>query len=231
MAKGKRRTNKKPKNTRGVIYNPKRGFGPLGKSFIATLTFCETVSIDCATGTSATHIFSANGVARPDISDVSNTHQPYGLDQLAPFFKHYTVVGSKCIVKAMNNNTLPLYIGCVLRDNQDVITLAADTIMEQGGVNLQLVGGTQGGNNKAYKVVKFSPRTFFGKARGNIVGDSELRGNLNTTASTLDMPNEQAFYHVMVVPNAPGDNPTNQIVQVQIEYTIVCTEPDQLHTS
>jgi len=229
--KYKNKRSRKPKNTRGVIYNPRKGFGPLGKSFIATLTFCETVAIDASTGVSNEHIFSANGIARPDITGLSNTHQPYGVDQLAPFFKHYTVVGSKCTVKAVNNNTIPIYIGCVLRDNQEPITLAADTLLEQGGVNLQLVGGQTGGNNKMTRVMKFSPKTFFGKSKGTIVGDSLLRGNLNTTASTLDMPDEQAFYHIMVVPQAGGDNPNSQIVQVQIEYTVVLTEPDQLHTS
>jgi len=231
---GKRNYRKKrgkPKNTRGVIYNPNKGFGPLGKSMICTLTFCETVGIDTPQGVSNEHIFSANGIARPDITNLTNTHQPYGMDQLVPFFKHYTVVGSKCTVKAVNNQDIPIYVGCVLRDNQDAITLAADTLLEQGGVNLQLLGAKTGGNNKMTRVMKYSPRTFLGKSKGNIIGESELRGNLNSTASTLDMPNEQAFYHIVVAPQAAGDNPTVQVVQVKIEYTVVLTEPDQLHTS
>ena len=228
--KGTRRNKKK--TTKGKIYRPVGQFGPLGKSFIATLKFSETITLDPVTGTSADYVFSANGIAKPDQTAVPlNLHQPYGHDQMVSFYDHYTVVGSKCVVKSVNNINLPLYVGVALRDNAQVINQTARELREEGGTRLQLMSEKTGGLNNVIISKTFSPRRFFGKAKGNIVGESELRGNMDVTATNLNNPLEQAYYHCMVIPQTDTDNPGSQTLQVDIYYTVVFTEPKTLRQS
>lgn len=225
------RRNKK-KTTKGKIYRPVGQFGPLGKSFVATLKFSETIAIDPPTGVSGDYIFSANGIAKPDQSAVPlNLHQPYGHDQMVNFYDHYTVVGSKCVVRAASNLPHPSYVGVALRDNSAVIQETASVLRETGGTRLALMTRNDSGHNKGIVTQTFSPRKFFGKAKGNIVGESELRGNMNATASNTNNPLEQAYYHCMVIPQNATDNPGTQTLQVDIYYTVVFTEPKVLATS
>lgn len=226
------RKNRKRKTTRGKIYKPVGQFGPLGKSFVATLKFSETIAIDPPTGQSGDYIFSANGIAKPDQTAVPlNLHQPYGHDQMVSFYDHYTVIGSKCVVKAASNLTHPAYVGVALRDNSAVINKPASELRETGGTRLMLMTRNDGGHNKGVVSQTFSPRKFFGKAKGNIVGESELRGNMSETASNNNNPEEQAYYHCMVVPQNETDNPGTQTLQVDIYYTVVFTEPKVLQSS
>ena len=235
MAGGKKNYRKKRgrgKTTKGTIYRPVSQFGPLGKSYVATLKYSETVLIDAPTGKSGDHIFSANGIAKPDQTSVPlNLHQPYGHDQLVNFYDHYTVIGSKCVISSANNITFPIYVGCALRDNAAPINATANILRESGGTQLRLMSRNDGGHNKATIVQTFSPRKFFGKARGNIVGESELRGTMAPTASDINNPAEQAYYHCLVVPQNDVDNPPVQVLQVDIYYTVVFTEPKVLITS
>lgn len=228
--KGTRRNKKK--TTRGKIYRPVGQFGPLGKSFIATLKFSETITLNPGTGVSADYVFSANGIAKPDQTAVPlNLHQPYGHDEMVQFYDHYTVVGSKCVVRAVNNINLPLYMGVALRDNSSIINIPARVLRETGGTKLKLMSENTGGMNNVVVSKTFSPRKFFGKAKGNIVGESELRGNMDVTASNINNPTEQAYYHCMVVPQTDTDNPGSQTLQVDIYYTVVFTEPKTLRQS
>ena len=173
----KRRTTRKPKNqTKGVIYNPRNSFGPLGKSFIATFNFSETVVIDPVTSESGDHVFSANGIAKPDYSNAANTHQPYGTDQITPFFDHYTVVGSKCSVKAVTGQIgLPCCLGLALKDAATSINTSAKALRERGGTQLKLMAPVGSGNNKMSMSRTYSAKKFHGKKA--VVGESELRGN------------------------------------------------------
>ncbi len=214
-----------PLTTPGVITAPGQLFGPLGKSFKATLRVAYTVTLDAATGSTADAIFSANGIAKPFVSDVANVQQCYAHDQLVPFFDHYTVIGSKCRVTSVNNTTLPLYLGCALRDRDNPLTEANHILRSSPGTSMSLMA--QDGSGDCLKSVEqtFSPNRFFGKSKGNIVGEENLRGNMNLVASTVDMPEEQAYYHCLISAQTPTDNPPAQTIQVEIEYTVVLTEP------
>ena len=230
--KTQKRSQKSKKTTRGKIYRPVGQFGPLGKSFIATLKFSETVTLNAVTGLSADHVFSANGIAKPDQTSVPlNLHQPYGHDQLVNFYDHYTVVGSKCVVRSVNNIDFPLYVGVALRDNSNPINLPASQLRETGGTRMRLMSENTGGMNNVTVTQTFSPRKFFGKAKGNIVGESELRGIMADPASDVNNPAEQGYYHCMVIPQTLTDNPSAQTIQVDIYYTVVFTEPKVLRTS
>ncbi len=220
-----------PVVTPGIISAPNARWGPLGKSYKASLRVAFTISLDPVTGGTADHIFSANGIAKPDISDVTSSQQCYSHDQLVPFFDHYTVIGSKCTVTAANNNEVPIYIGCALRDSSTAMTSSNNLLRAMPNTNLILCNFNSGSDSLRSTTMTYSPNRFFGKSKGNVVGESELRGQMNLVASTTDNPTEQAYYHVLVSAQTDNDNPTTQAVQVEIEYTVVLTEPKQLASS
>jgi hypothetical protein len=227
----KRRTTRKPKTqTKGIVYNPRSGFGPLGKSFIATFNYSETISLDPVAGESADYVFSANGISKPDYNTISNTHQPYGTDQITPFFDHYTIVGSKCVVKMINtNSTTPVYLGVALKDAVSPINTSAKVIRERGGIQMRLLGPISYGTNKGIVSRTYSAKKFHGKA--NVVGESELRGNTGAISDYANNPTEQAFYHILLAPQNQGDDVYVSTLQVDISYTAVFTEPKVLAAS
>jgi len=230
----RRKTNRgkrKPKSqTKGIIYNPRQGFGPLGKSFIATFNYSETVVINPVTSESGDHVFSASGIAKPDYSNTGNSHQPYGTDQLVPFFDHYTVVGSKCTIKAVSGQIgLPCCLGLALKDSATQINTSAKALRERGGTKLRLLAPVGGGANKQIITQTYSAKKFHGMS--SVVGESQLRGNTSAIADYNNNPSEQAFYHVVVAPQHQGDDVGLQIVQVDIQYTVVYTEPRVLASS
>jgi len=214
-----------PLTTPGVITAPGKSFGPLGKSYKTTLRIAFTLNLDAAQGSTADAVFSANGIAKPYVSDVTSSRQCYAHDQLVSFFDHYTVIGSKCRVTSSNQNTIPLYLGAAIRDNSTLITEGNHILRSAPGTSMSLMSPTQSGDCLKSVEMTYSPNRFFGKSKGNVVGESELRGNMGTVASNLDMPAEQAYYHVLCSPQQPSDNPGPNVVQVEIEYTVVLTEP------
>lgn len=218
-----------PLTTPGVILAPNKAFGPLGKSYKTTLRVAYSIVLNVpAGGGTADAIFSANGIAKPYVSSVTSTTQCYGHDQLVPFFDHYTVIGSKCRVTCVNTYQYANYIGVGIRDNSTLITSQSATLRSEPGTNMALMAPAGAGDSLKEVEMTYSPNRFFGKSKGNVVGESELRGNMNTVASNLDMPEEQAYYHVMASGQWSGDLTTPQIMQVAIEYTCVLTEPKTL---
>jgi len=218
-----------PFTTPGIILSPNKSFGPLGKSYKTTLRVAYTIVLNVpAGGGTADAIFSANGIAKPYVSSVTSTTQCYGHDQLVPFFDHYTVIGSKCRVTCVNSYAYGNYIGVGIRDNSTLITSSSATLRAEPGTNLALMAPATGGDCLKEVDMTYSPNRFFGKSKGNIVGESELRGNMGTVASNLDMPEEQAYYYVLASGQWSGDLATPQVVNVQLEYTCVLTEPKTL---
>ncbi len=217
-----------PLTTPGVIQHPNSYWGPLGKSYKTTLRAAFTILLDPTQGGTADHIFSANGIGKPDITDVTSAHQCYSHDQLTKFFDHYTVIGSKCTVTVANQSDEPVYLGAAIRDNNTDIIESNDLLRAQPGLNMTYVAPTHGGDCLKSVTQTYSPNRFFGKSKGNVVGESELRGNMNDIASVVDNPEEGAYYHVLLSAPNPGVNISGQTVQVELEYTVVLTEPKQL---
>ncbi len=201
------------------------GFRPLGLTQTAKLKYVEQLSLNPSLGLSGNYIFSANGCYDPNITGVG--HQPYGFDQLMAMYNHYTVVGSKCVVKMASSQAIPFYAGIMLRPDPTPISLNTDALLEQPGNKMKLIGygqsGTSGGPN--YMKCNFSTRKFFTKNRGAIVEDFALRGDASTN------PLEQAYYHVLLQPQFITDDLGTQGFTVEIEYSVVFTEPKLLPQS
>jgi len=212
----KRRVSRKPGNM---------GFRPLGLKESAKLKYVELLSVNPALGTPTDYIFSANGCYDPNITGIG--HQPYGFDQLMSMYNHYTVVGSRCTLKFASSQSIPMYAGIVLRSDPTPISLTTSELLETPGNKMKLIGygqsGTSGGPN--YMRCNFSTRKFFTKNRGAIIEDFALRGD------SAGNPLEQAYYHIILQPQYSSDDLNTQGMTVEIEYSVVFTEPKILGQS
>jgi len=200
-----------------------RNFGswrplPMSSRPIKFKYFAE-VGLNAAAGALVDYVFSANGMYDPDIT--STGHQPYAFDTMMSMYNHYTVIGSKIKVTAVNNQAgQPFHLAVALRDNATSLSGTGKTvILEQPGITKYLLGSTTTGNYPVTnnRVVKgFSAKKFFRKK--DIIASADYKG------STSANPTEGAFYHVMVIPQSTDDL-GNQIVNVEIEFIAVLTEP------
>jgi len=184
------------------------------------LRYCEQLSLGNGGTGVQDYVYSANGLYDPNITGTG--HQPYGFDQIMPFYNHYTVIGSVCKVYCANNQDIPIGVGVALRDDATTFNdIETSVILEQPGVNFMHYGVRNGQPAKAL-IKTFSARKFFGRPP---LLDSIYRG----TASAN--PNEQAYFHVMIMPNIPGDTITGQVLIVCIEYIAIFHEPNEIPAS
>lgn len=193
-----------------------RSWAPLPKQRVVKFKYVTTISPNAAAGFVADHIFSANGLFDPDITGAG--HQPYGFDQMMLHYDHYTVIGSKVKVIAVNNTTNPIWIMSAIRDSNTSLTgNFSDTLLEQPGISKKLTTYLSSGGSRVATSQFYSTKKFFGVR--NFINKSAYRG---TDAAN---PTEQAYFHILVGAQTTTDDPTPQVMHVEIEYTAVLTEP------
>ncbi len=92
---------------------------PLGKTFKTKLRYVTQLELGSGTNDFASHHFyRANSAFDPDLTGTG--HQPMGYDQLALFYDHYTIIGSKITCNYHNvGGSNPIVCGIRLRDTNE----------------------------------------------------------------------------------------------------------------
>lgn len=194
--------------------------GPVNRTAVAKLRYCETVNLAPGAGFISSHVFRANGIYDPN--ETGTGHQPMGMDELMVNYNHFTVIGSKITVTF--TGTTNTYV-CGISTNAaktDTVTSAQEAKERQRTV-YRVVPSNVGGAGKAILSKKFSSKKFFHcKA---IVGESQYKG------SSAGDPSEGAFYYVW----AGSDDGTTATQTIQaschIEYLVVFSEPKTIGQS
>jgi len=197
-----------------------RLWAPFGKSKIVTHHYTENISLNPALGTPADYVFSANGMYDPNITGTG--HQPYAFDQLSAIYNEYTVSVSKCTVTAWNNQgNYPFWIAICLRDDNTSITADVNAVREAPGIVSQLLAPS---SSSAVGTVthSFDAKKFF---------DVKDLGDASELRAGLANPAEQAYYHVLMMPQNSTDDLGTNVLTVDIEYTAVWTGPKILSQS
>lgn len=88
------------RRTRPSTYNTNIGL-PLTKR--VKLSYYESVGLTSTSGIPSKYTFNLSSIFDPDVTGVG--HQPYGHDQWATLYKHYTVTSAKISVKWSNIST------------------------------------------------------------------------------------------------------------------------------
>jgi len=172
-------------------------------------------------GTLATYTFSANGLYDPNITGVG--HQPMGFDQLIPFYNHYTVIGARIKATFINTSaTSQCFVGIMATAASSISTTNFGTLIEQGNItytNLALSGQDASQVDLIHKV---SIGKFMG--RRNILSEDDFRG------SAAANPTEQVYFQLVAAPHSSVDLAA-LVVNVEVEYITIFTEPKELASS
>lgn len=204
-----------------AIYTP--SFMALGKSQKVTMRYYGSISMNPVAGLCQGYVFSANGLYDPDITSTGN--QPYGFDQLMAFFDHYTVIGSRCIVECVNNQAnAAFYAAVALRDNSTSYTgVPQNQVLMEGGMTRTLMAYLNGAPTASVQTIGFNAKKFFSK--NDILGEETYQGTVTSN------PADQAYFHVLMIPQNATDDLGPNVFNVTIDYIAVLTEPKILAPS
>lgn len=176
----------------------------------------------------ARHMFRANGINDPDVTGTG--HQPLGKDELAVFWNHGIVTGSKLTADFCKNQTVENFgpssvVGIYVADDATV-PATTSAMLEQGLSKWNyLSDGTNNGKDMVRVTNTYSARKFF-----NI---SDIKDNVDRLGQNLTggTPAEEAYYHVFAAGIDPLYNPGAILVNITIEYTVIVSEPKTLSQS
>lgn len=186
---------------------------PVPTKFATKMRYYSTFSLNPgAGGVPSTYVFSANGVADPDVT--GGGHQPRGFDQLMALYDHCTVVGSKITVRAAQiTSNEPVILAVNMLDSTTTGNL--NFHMENGYTKSKLLGANNS-TEPATIIMSQNPNKYLGRSKP--LSDPELKN------SSTGNPTEQAFWHVTAAPTSTADV-SAVYGDALIEYSVVFHEP------
>lgn len=199
---------------------------PFPKVFRTKMRWCRYQDLDAgATNAIATTYVSANGAYDP-ASLGAGALQPYGWDNLASIYDHYTVIGSKCTVRAVkqvdteNDNDMS-HVALLLNDDTTLAAATGHELMARPDVSKAILFPEKG---EVVLSKNFSARRFFGKT---------ARDREDLSAGTGANPSDQAYYIVAqtAATKSTTVNPALIRLFIQVDYIIEFSEPRDLATS
>nr|DAV46090.1 MAG TPA: Capsid protein [Cressdnaviricota sp.] len=196
---------------------------PLAKAKVCKFKYFQEISLNPTAGLCADYVFHATSIYDPD--NTGTGHQPYGFDQIMAMYDHFTVLGSKIKVTAVNNTNAPIWMGIKLRDeNTNLTGMDLQDFQEQPGTKKKLIGWQTSGSSKGVLTLGCGQAKFLGLTKQALMADTSRRGD------TSSNPADGLFFHVMIAPQSVDDL-SGQIFAVEIEYTAALTEPHVLGKS
>lgn len=224
--KSKKSYASKTKNRRYAIVRKKRLGIPrhliVPDRKLVRLRYVDAVNINPGIGAVATNTYSANGLYDVDITGTG--HQPLGFDQWMAFYDHYTVLGSKCIVRFWNGTAASPAIGFINLNDDSTMSTTLSTIAEQPNTKRRALAiSGAGGSTQVVLSKGFSAKRFFGNK--NPMGDDEQAG------SAAANPTEQAYYICGAYPLDHAADLGNISMEVEIQYTVMLHERKDLAQS
>lgn len=217
----RRRYSKKGSRSRYIAAKRRRRFGqtkllrgPINRTAIAKLRYCESVNLSPGAGFVATNVFRCNDVRDPNYTNIG--HQPMGFDELMVNYNHFTVIGSKITV-TFTGQTNTYVCGIAVDASSANTSTSGEELKERQRTIYRIMPTNVGGAGKCVLTKRFSAKKFFHVKA--IVGESQYKG----TASTS--PTEQAYFYVWA--GADDGTTATQTIQasVHIEYMVVFSEP------
>lgn len=181
------------------------------KILVANMRYCQTVSLNPSLATPlASQIFRCNNIYDPDQSGTG--HQPYLHDWYQQIYNHYQVLKAriKCefIAGASTQSQSNCTIGIAVSDDTTVET-DLNAVREQRGAKMKLLAQDQ------TKVVTHGYNGYKMYGRDNMSKTRALFGAA---------PEEEAYWHVFVMPTDLAVDLGAVQVQVTIDYTVRMTE-------
>lgn len=191
---------------------------------VVKFKYAEPIQLSTTAGLTGVYTFKANDLYDPN--HTSTGHQPYGYDQWALLFGHYTVLQSKISATFMsrqNDSSIPGrgICGITLEDDSS-FTTNPSLAFEQQRTNLSSYGVLGSGMHK-----KLS-KTYDAKKFWTIKdpADNPEIGSVVTTS-----PGDKAYFHVWVAPLLASDLIGALDILVEMEFIALMTTPQDLPQS
>jgi hypothetical protein len=196
----------------------KIGRNIVAKSTMVKLRYSTVISLNPGLGAASIYQFKANGMYDPDFT--GSGHQPMGFDQWMTFYDHFTVVGSKITITAINNQPETYTLACSLVDDTAIINPTSFSgFLERNGTVWKHIAPVSGSANKGTISKKFSAKKFFGTK--DFIGKSEFKG---TSAGD---PSELAMFNIILYAFDRQTDVPGLTMNIVVEYITVFTEPIQ----
>jgi len=190
--------------------------GPINRTCVAKLKYCETVTFTPGAGFLYGYEFRANDLFDPNKTGTG--HQPMGFDQLMVNYQHFTVIGSKISANIHGPAGKICLMGVELASASGNATNNGEELRERQMVRWGIryppdsTAFAHGSFKKGFSAKKF----FHVKA---LIGESQYKGDSGNS------PSEQAFY-VVYGGSHDGSSATGTFTaNVTITYTAVFSEP------
>lgn len=189
------------------------------------LRYVQNFTLTPSTGSLVTQNFGANDGFHPDKTGTG--HQPMRWDQMALFYNHYIVVGSKITVKrvghlATSTPAVPSVWGLFLNDS--VIGPTDYTLMiEQGRTKYRLDNSTNAMRTSSI-TMGYSTKKFF-----NV---KDVKDNMTRLGSdVLSSPTELAVFTVWAQALNKTDTVTTQTYIATIDFAVLYSESSDMPQS
>lgn len=217
VKRGKTASKLKTKNVPRNLTSVNLGVG-FPKRVVITLKYAGYRDLTSTSGLHNTYRYSCNGLYDPDITGAG--HQPLYFDTLMAIYNHYTVIGSKIVVKAVPKSATqgPGAFAVFVNDSATSTMQQVGNVFEQSsGTDTKLIAPGQSG--PLYVVKTWSAKQTFG---GSILGNDDLQGGVSSN------PVEQSYYDIVF--QDLTTSPTTATIQlfVELQYTVVFDELKQL---
>ncbi len=216
-----RRKKRRPRRSKNNTVATYKTNSPLGKKFKTMLRYSESsITLDATTGLLADQVFRANGLFDPNVTGVG--HQPYGYDQIAPMYDHWTVIAARMRVTFTSfDQSTCMVAGISVKDTDTALTDKESTI-EQGNTKWVTLGTKAGPHSTQTITYDLNPNKFLGISHP--LSSSLVRGTVGVD------PVEGCYFHIWTG-SGPTDDPGIVSAVCTIEYTVVFTEPKNLGSS
>ena len=190
------------------------------KKVTMTHKYCEIVPLTSNASAMVNYQWHCNGMFKPNYTGTG--HQPMFFDQMTALYDHYTVIGSKIVVKVTPYDTTAgqktAYVGLFINDDPTVTPTAVNEICEQGSGSLVTMAPYP--TNPLVLSKKWSAKKTFG---GTVMSNNALQG------SATSNPSENQLF--TLVYSTVGGSVQTIAIEVMIEYIAVWTEIRDLASS
>lgn len=191
-------------------YNMVRAGKGFPKKLMMTHTYADVFNKNTgAAGVLAVHQFRANGMYDPDIT--ATGHQPYYFDQMSAVYNHFTVIGSRIILRVVkaDNTQYPITVGIYINDD------ATNASLQASLEHPSSVHTTLGLSNQSAVLTKnWSAKKTFGSA---VLANDNLQGSASAD------PTEQSVFTIFLDSTSSAQQ-TSVTIDVTIEYIAVWDE-------
>lgn len=216
----------KYKKKKNAVFKPQRylktGFPKTTK---VKLRYCATVSLNPGLGTTANHVFRANGLYDPDQTGIG--HQPMGFDQWSTFYNHYVVESSKMNAEFFYSSTTAvdsgIVCGIMLSDDATVPT-GFYGLIEQPTTVYNSMQATHPMTRRVMCSKNFKAKEFF-NIKDVIDNTSRIGAAVNAT------PIEVAAFVVWASSVEGTVDPPPITALITMDYVVTFSEPKELPMS